>query len=44
MLAQNFKTAADLDLADAEFEALVKVLGMLERGEIKQPLLPCAIT
>ena len=35
MLAQNFKTPADLKIADAEFEALVKVLGMLERGEIK---------
>lgn len=35
MLAQNFKTPADLDLPNPEFEALVKVLGMLERGEIK---------
>ena len=35
MLAQNFKTPADLGISDAEFEALVKVLGMLERGEIK---------
>lgn len=34
MLAQNFKTAADLQLSNAEFEALVKVLGMLERNEI----------
>ncbi len=34
MLAQNFKTAKELDLADVEFEALVKVLGMLERDEI----------
>jgi hypothetical protein len=34
VLAQNFKTAKELDLADVEFEALVKVLGMLERGEI----------
>lgn len=34
MLAQNFKTPADLGIQDAEFEALVKVLGMLERREI----------
>lgn len=35
MLAQNFKTPAELQITDAEFEALVKVLGMLERGDIK---------
>lgn len=35
MLAQNFKTPADLGLNDAEFDALVKVLGMLERGEVQ---------
>ena len=34
MLAQNFKTPADLGLIDAEFEALLKVLGMLEREEL----------
>lgn len=34
MLAQNFKTAESLGLLDAEFEALIKVLGMLEREEI----------
>ena len=34
MLAQNFKTPTDLGISDAEFEALVKVLGMMERGEI----------
>ncbi len=34
MLAQNFKTAADLGISDKEFEALRKVLGMFERGEI----------
>jgi hypothetical protein len=34
MLAQNFKTAAELDLSDAEIKALVKVLGILERGEL----------
>lgn len=34
MLAQNFKTPADLEITDAEFDALTKVLGMLERGEI----------
>jgi hypothetical protein len=35
MLAQNFKTAAELGITDEELEALVKVLGMLERGEIE---------
>lgn len=35
MLAQNFKTAKELKLSDAEFNALVTVLGMLERGELK---------
>lgn len=34
MLAQNFKTPADLKITNAEFDSLVKVLGMLERGEI----------
>ena len=33
MLAQNFKTPADLEITDIVFEALVKVLGMLERQE-----------
>jgi hypothetical protein len=36
MLAQNFKTAADLGISDAELDALIKVLGMLERGEITE--------
>lgn len=35
MLAQNFKTSADLNLTDPEFEALVKFLGMLDRGEVR---------
>ena len=34
MLAQNFKTAKELGLADVEVEALVTVLRMLERGDI----------
>ena len=34
MLAQTFKTPADLYLDDKEFEALVKVMRMLESGEI----------
>lgn len=34
MLAQNFKTPAALGIKDVEFDALVKVLGMLERGEL----------
>lgn len=33
MLAQNFKTPAELEISDAEFDALAKVLGMLEREE-----------
>jgi hypothetical protein len=42
MLAQNFMTPTDLGLSDVEFESLVKVLGMLERGELKdaQHLVP----
>lgn len=35
MLAQNFKTPTDLGISDIEFDALLKVLGMLEREEIK---------
>lgn len=35
MLAQNFKTPADLDIREDEFSALVTVLGMLERGELQ---------
>ena len=34
MLAQNFKTAKELDLAGVEVDALVTVLRMLERGDI----------
>ena len=34
MLAQNFMTAADLGITEAELDALIKVLGMLERGEL----------
>lgn len=34
MLAQNFKTASALRITDAEFDALVRVLGALERGEL----------
>lgn len=36
MLARNFKTPADLGISNAEFEALAKVLGMLERGDIPE--------
>ncbi len=35
MLAQNFKTAEDLGIQDEELAALITVLGMLERGELK---------
>jgi hypothetical protein len=34
MLSQNFKTAAELKLTDAEFAAAITLLGMLERDEI----------
>lgn len=36
MLAQNFKTATDLGISDIELDALIEVLGMLEREEIDQ--------
>lgn len=36
MLAQNFMTATDLGIAEAEVSALIKVLGMLERGELSK--------
>lgn len=35
MLAQNFKTAIELDISDKEFAALASVLRMLEREELK---------
>lgn len=35
MLEQNFLPAAELELSEVEKEALIKVLGMLERGEIR---------
>lgn len=34
MLAQNFKTADDLQITDIELRSLIGVLGMLERGEL----------
>jgi hypothetical protein len=34
MLMQNFKTAADLGITEPEQSALIKVLGMLERGDL----------
>lgn len=34
MLAQNFLSATDLGVTEVEKEALITVLGMLERGEI----------
>jgi len=34
MLASNFKTPSALGISEVEFESLVRVLGMLERGEI----------
>lgn len=40
MLAQNFKTPAELRIAVEEFDALFKVLGMLEREELKHVPVP----
>lgn len=40
MLAQNFKSATDLRIEDRELDALIKVLGMLERGELKDAKSP----
>lgn len=34
MLAQNFKTAVDLRITEIEKESLIKVMGLLERGEL----------
>lgn len=34
MLAPNFKSAAELGLTGRQHDALIKVLGMLERGEL----------
>lgn len=34
MLARNFLTPTDLKISDKQFDALVQVLGMLERGEL----------
>lgn len=34
MLARTFLTPAELNISDQQFEALLKVLGMLERGEL----------
>ena len=36
MLASNFMTPSALGISDVEFDALVTVLGMLERGEIPE--------
>jgi hypothetical protein len=35
MLARSFLTAADLGISEIEHDALIKVLHMLERGELK---------
>lgn len=35
MLAQNFKTAADLAIQEWERDGLIQVLGLLERGNLK---------
>lgn len=35
MLAQNFKPAADLGITDSDHDALIKLLAILERGEVR---------
>lgn len=35
MLAQNFQTPTELQISNAEYNALVHILGMMERGELK---------
>lgn len=42
MLANSFQTPAALGISDVEFEALEKVLGMLERGELSHGPFPRA--
>lgn len=36
MLAQAFKSANELGITDEELTALIRVLGMFERGEVKR--------
>jgi hypothetical protein len=36
MLAQNFLSSSVLGITDIELESLIKVMGMLERGELQQ--------
>lgn len=38
MLAQSFMTAKELQISDKELAALIKVLGMLERGDLKDAM------
>jgi hypothetical protein len=38
MLANSFMTPSALGISDVEFDALVKVLGMLERSEISEDI------
>lgn len=40
MLAQNFKTAADLGISEGDIVGLIKVLGMLERREVQHVDVP----
>ncbi len=40
MLAQNFKTAADLRISDGDLAGLIKTLGMLERDEVRHVAVP----
>lgn len=42
MLAQSFQSAADLGITDVQHQALVTVLGMLERGELAYGKYPIA--
>lgn len=40
MLAQNFKTAADLGISELRHGGLIKTLGVLERGEVRHVPVP----
>jgi len=35
MLARNFKSATDLGIPENVYAGLIKVLGMMERGELR---------
>ena len=38
MLVRTFKTAAEIGLPQHEYEVLIQLLGMMERGEVTEGL------